>query len=267
MTRLIKYPRTPHLEGSRSQPGDEDLDAVPFSSVRGCHLAVEEKIDGANAAIRFVDGELRLQSRGHFLRGGARERHFALLKTWAHRHEPALRDRLGERYVLYGEWVHAKHTIFYDRLPHYFMEFDVLDLEQEIFLDTPSRRRLLNGSPVVSVPVLAERSFEHKGELAALIGRSLYKSTSWRQRLEEAAQQGESGRFGSVERALAQTDPSDLAEGLYLKHEEEGAVRARYKLVRHSFLTQVLDSDSHWLDRPIVQNGLAEDVDIFEGVP
>jgi hypothetical protein len=31
---LAKYPRTPHLEGSRSQPGDEDLEALPFAAWR-----------------------------------------------------------------------------------------------------------------------------------------------------------------------------------------------------------------------------------------
>jgi len=27
---IRKYPRTPHLEGSRVQPGDEDLESVPL---------------------------------------------------------------------------------------------------------------------------------------------------------------------------------------------------------------------------------------------
>ena len=68
---LKKYPRTPHLEGSRLQPGDEDLSQVPFSYIKGKHLVVEEKIDGANTAISFSeDGELLLQSRGHYLTGG-----------------------------------------------------------------------------------------------------------------------------------------------------------------------------------------------------
>lgn len=40
---LKKYPRTPHLEGSRLQPGDEDLSQVPFSYIKGKHLVVEEK--------------------------------------------------------------------------------------------------------------------------------------------------------------------------------------------------------------------------------
>ena len=75
---LKKYPRTPHLEGSRLQPGDEDLSQVPFSYIKGKHLVVEEKIDGANTAISFSeDGELLLQSRGHYLTGGNPEWNFS----------------------------------------------------------------------------------------------------------------------------------------------------------------------------------------------
>lgn len=260
---LRKYPRTRHIEGSRLQPGDEDLDSVPFRALAGCHLVVEEKVDGANAGLRFVDGSLQLQSRGHFLGGGPRERHFALFKQWARCHEARFREALGERYVMYGEWVYAKHTIFYDRLPHYFLEFDVLDLETDCFLDTPSRRRLLAGLPVAAVPVLAAQSFASLGALRALLAPSLYKSAAWREALRLAALQGEAARFGSVERVVAETDPADAAEGLYVKHEEDGRVVGRYKFVRASFLTSVLDAGSHWLERPIVANQLAPEVDIF----
>ena len=55
--RIFKYPRTPHIEGSRLQPGDEDLSQIPFDAIRGRHLVVEEKCDGANSAVSFdADG-------------------------------------------------------------------------------------------------------------------------------------------------------------------------------------------------------------------
>src|SRR5512147_1209569 len=111
MYQIRKYPRTQHIEGSRLQPGDEDLEAVPFRDIAGRHLVVEEKIDGANCGISFSPGgELLLQSRGHYLTGGARERHYNLFKQWASTHAAAIYDRLGDRYVLYGEWLYAKHT-------------------------------------------------------------------------------------------------------------------------------------------------------------
>ena len=84
MHSLRKYPRTHHLAGSRLQPGDDDLTAAPFADLVGRYVVIEEKLDGANAGLSFsADGALRLQSRGHFLTGGLRERHFALFKQWA----------------------------------------------------------------------------------------------------------------------------------------------------------------------------------------
>ena len=46
-----------------------------------------------------------------------------------------------------------------------------------------------------------------------------------------------------------------------------GAVVARYKWIRASFLSAVVDSGSHWLNRPIVANRLAPGVELFAEVP
>jgi hypothetical protein len=260
---IRKYPRTHHIEGSRLQPGDEDLDSVPFAELAGRHLVVEEKMDGANCALRFDrGGGLLLQSRGHYLTGGAREKHFDQLKPWAWAHAGALRERLGHRYVMYGEWLYAKHTVFYDALPHYFLEFDVLDTETGAFLSTDRRRALLGGVPVASVPVLFEGSLRGLRALTALVGRSRFKSTDWKARLAAAAE----GRDADPARVVRETDPSDAMEGLYVKVEEGGEVVERFKYVRPEFLTAVLDSGTHWLNRPVVPNGLAPGVDLF-GAP
>jgi hypothetical protein len=260
MPTMHKYPRTHHLEGSRFQPGDEELDCVPFRVLQGRYVVCEEKYDGANAGLSFDrDGRLWLQSRGHFLTGGEREKHFALFKQWAHTHAGALRAVLADRYVLYGEWLYARHTIFYDVLPHYFLEFDLLDTHTSDFLSTARRRELLAGLPLVPVPVLHSGPVRTLEELAALVGPSLSKSAEWRTRLSELI----AARGLDLERTWKETDPSDLMEGLYIKVEEEGRVVARYKYIRASFLTSVLDSGSHWLKRPIVPNQLREDVGLF----
>lgn len=256
---IRKYPRTRHLEGSRLQPGDHDLEAVPLAALRGRQVVVEEKLDGANAGISFgEDGRLVLQSRGHFLTGGPRERHFDLFKRWAAARAGELEPLLAGGRVLYGEWVHAKHTIFYDRLPHYFMEFDLLDPEAG-FLSTEARRAALAGSPVASVPVLWQGALDDPSTLPGLVGRSLYKSPAWQEALEAAA------RAAGVdpERARRETDPADQAEGIYVKVEEGGVVVERYKWIRAGFLTSVVDSGSHWLARPILPNQLAPGVELF----
>ncbi|NUR29247.1 MAG: RNA ligase family protein, partial [Catenulispora sp.] len=236
---------TPHLAGSRLQPGDHDLAQVPFEHVRGRHLVVEEKLDGANAGISFdADGTLRLQSRGHYLSGGPREKQFAVFKSWAATLADRLRPVLGDRFVLYGEWLYALHTVYYDALPHYFCEFDVLDTRTGEFLSTARRRELLAGLPIASVPVLREGAFATLGELTALVGPSTCRTANWRESLAEKAAQS--------------ADTADEMEGLYVKVEEDGRVVERYKWVRASFLTAILDSGSHWADRPIVANGLAD---------
>ncbi len=252
---LRKYPRTPHLETSRLQPGDDDLDAVRFAAIKGAHVVVEEKLDGANSAISFDSaGRLLLQSRGRFLTGGPRERQFASLKAWAATIAAPLRDRIDDRYVVYGEWLYAKHTVFYDALPHYFCEFDVYDRVGERFLSTPARRALLDGLPIVSVPVLDEGPATTLAALTAHIGPSTCRTPAWRDRLARAA--ADAGL--DPELVAAETDRDEAMEGLYLKVEDGDTVTGRLKWVRPTFLTAVVDSGSHWLDRSIVVNGLAD---------
>jgi len=253
MNPIQKYPRTPHLEGSRLQPGDEDLSQVPFACIKDRHIVVEEKIDGANTAISFdPEGGLLLQSRGHYLTGGYRERHYNFLKQWANVHQDALFEVLGTRYIMYGEWMYAKHTVYYDALPHYFLEFDILDRDTGIFLDTHSRHEMLRNLPVISVPVLAEGKFRSREELVSLLGKSNYITENKPEALRQTCR-----RLGlDEERQCRETDASDLMEGLYIKIEENGQVVDRMKYVRASFLQTVDSSPTHWLDRPIVPNGL-----------
>jgi ATP-dependent RNA circularization protein (DNA/RNA ligase family) len=229
MKPILKYPRTSHLAGSAQQAGDEDLRIAAWSELAGRFVVIEEKLDGANAGVSFSEGDLMLQSRGHALSGGGRERQFDLFKRWAHWHQEVLRRVLGERYVMYGEWLYARHTIPYDWLPHFFLEFDVWDREAAEFLSTERRRTLLYGTPVVSVPVL------HAGAITALeplIGRSTAST-------------------------------SEQMEGLYLKVEEVGRVAARCKFVRPGFLQAVEASGEHWMDRPIEPNRLRPGVELF----
>jgi len=81
MVPILKYPRTPHLSGSRLQPGDEDLKVIARDTLAGFTFVIEERVDGSNTGISFDDTDsLVLQSRGHVLTGGPRERQFDLFK-------------------------------------------------------------------------------------------------------------------------------------------------------------------------------------------
>ncbi len=258
---IYKYPRTYHIEGSGIQRGDEDLAVVPLREFAGRHLVVEEKMDGANSAISFDDNRrMLLQSRGHYLVGGPREKQFHLFKTWASRYTTELWEALGDRYVMYGEWLYAKHTVFYTDLPHYFMEFDVFDKTNEEFLSTERRRAFLAQMPfVVSVKVLHEGMVQTMQELVALLGHSHFISDDHLVCLRDLCQE----KGLNVAQVLKETDPVTTMEGLYIKVEEEGVVKERYKYVRPGFLQAVFSSESHWVDRPIVPNCLKEGTTLF----
>lgn len=259
--QIFKYPRTKHLEGSRLQKGDEDLSQVPFIDILGKYIVIEEKVDGANSAISFSeDGELLLQSRGHYLTGGYRERHFDLLKQWASIHQNEFFKVLGTRYVMYGEWLYAKHSVYYDLLPHYFMEFDVFDKVDKVFLSTKRRMELLKALPVESVKVLADGKFYKESDVLKYLGNSNFISEKHLDNLSQACDVLSIDK----EKCLKETDNSRLMEGLYIKVEENGVVVERVKYVRYSFLQTVVESGTHWLDRPIVPNKLNKDInDLF----
>ena len=249
--RIIKFPRTPHIEGSRLQDGDGDLSQIPLCSIAGKRVTVTEKVDGANVGISFSGGELMLQSRGHYLTGGHRERDYELFKIWATTHRDELYSILSERYIMYGEWLYAKHKIYYNRLPHYFLEFDIFDRDTGEFLDTGTRMRMLNGSSVCSVPILFEGEIRTKGQLTDLITQSRYIAGDHIAELCALAEKMGVER----EELLSLTDPSALAEGVYLKLEEGGRVSARMKFVRHGY-TQVSGIEERWHARRIIPNGL-----------
>ena len=175
-------------------------------------------------------------------------------------HRDALYSVLGTRYILYGEWLYAKHTIFYDALPHYFMEFDILDKETDRFLDTPSRREMTEKLPVCSAAVLAEGAFSRVEDITKYLCDSNYITENHLENLRQSAlREGQ-----DPDRILRETDSARTMEGLYIKAEENGQVTLRVKFVRASFTQTVEQSQSHWLERPIIPNMLCRPMeDLF----
>lgn len=258
--KILKYPRTPHLEGSKLQPGDEDLSQIPFKSLKGKYLVIEEKIDGANCGISFSnDGKLLLQSRGHYLTGGYRERHYNLFKQWASIHQEEFFNVIGTRYIIYGEWMYAKHKIYYDNLPSFFMEFDVYDKEEKVFLSTERRKELLKDLPICSVPVLKTGLINKLDDILKCISTSNYKTENHIDNLLNTI-----STLGlNTDEVLKETDSSHLMEGLYIKIEEEGIVTERLKYVRYSFTQPDSTTSTDWLNKTIIPNKLKNEIEFI----
>ena len=49
-------------------------------------------------------------------------------------------------------------------------------------------------------------------------------------------------------------------EGLYIKVEDDEVVLDRLKYVRYSFMQTIIESNTHWIDRPIIPNKLNKDI-------
>jgi hypothetical protein len=238
---FVKYPRTPHLFGSQGTADDKHLGRRESERfIADASLVVEEKLDGTNVGIHFTAaGRMVLQCRGHEITEGMHPQ-YDLFKQWTSVKRPLLERMLESRYILYGEWLYAKHSVHYRRLPHYFFEFDLYDKDVGRFLDLGTRLQRLEGTGLQTVPVV-HRGAASLDELHALIGVSAFDSTF--------AHPG-NGR----------TDA--LMEGVYLRTEADGLVTGRAKLVRPEFVEKVKQSE-HWQHQAMVPNGLAANADIW----
>ena len=219
-----KFPRTPHLHGSGATRDDRVLSAEETRRVLSLPLRVDEKVDGANLGIHFEAGEdaPSVQNRGHVL-GRGEHAQYAPLWGWLTERQDRLRKHLGHKYVLYGEWLYARHSVRYERLPSYFLAFDLLDKSTGKFLDRETLRRVCDRCDVdVVYSAAVDHVFRTVQAVASAVGIS---------------------RFSHSERA----------EGLYLRHEEAGFLVGRYKWVRPNFTAGITE---HWATRPIEKNGL-----------
>lgn len=250
-----KYPRTPHLfqEGihkyltDRAHAAGRQMDDDKMLSKEETEAVLsrqemtyvwESKLDGTNVGILFQDRQLVLQNRGHVLKGGEHPQ-YDLLRNWAYTFVGDLHDMLSDKYIMYGEWLFAQHTVRYTSLPHYFHEFDIWDRGAGVFLDTQSRNAILEYylrfRILVQVPVV------HVGMLTYAEALKLVDHPPY---------------YGE-----------EKPEGLYLKVEKDGKVVERYKLVRQDFVQSIIEGEDHWSHKPLVKQGLAPDIDIMSTKP
>ena len=80
---FVKYPRTPHLFGSKGTDDDRHLGRRASEKlISDASLVVEEKLDGTNAGIHFAStGRMVLQCRGHEITEVMHPQ-YDLLKQW-----------------------------------------------------------------------------------------------------------------------------------------------------------------------------------------
>jgi hypothetical protein len=200
---FFKFPRTPHLSWplDRTPKDDRVLDPADVRAFLEGDVVVEEKIDGANIGLSLgEDGSVQAQNRGSWIECGAHPQ-FNPMWSWISRKEPALADALGRDRILFGEWCFAVHSVRYDRLPDWFLGFDIYDRTAGRFWSTQKRNALL--------------------DLAGISATTNLNALT--RRLESEQSHVGSGPL----------------EGLYLRREDSEWLQARAKLVRPEFLMSI----------------------------
>ncbi|CAM9835639.1 unnamed protein product [Discosporangium mesarthrocarpum] len=227
---FVKFPRTLHLFDTGGYAVSRDdlvLDIGEASNLffSGDDIVVQEKLDGANLGI-WLDGKCQVmcQNRAHLISSKSAGQ-FKSLGVWIERHRRELCNILQpRRHVLFGEWLYARHSVEYTKLPGYFLAVDLYDRHAGRFVSSRVLQEVLHGTTIPRVPTI------HTGSLAGINDvRALLETHS---------------RFGE-----------GFVEGVYLRKESVDWLLARSKSVRPDFLRSIYEGN-HWSRGPLVKNGV-----------
>ena len=225
---LLKFPRTRHLVNLGSATRDDLL--ISKDDVNRIFLNrdvyVEEKIDGANMGLSIVDCKIVAQNRSHYVASDYHPQ-FKFLDKWIYKNSAALWEVLeSDRYILYGEWCYAKHSIPYATLSDWFTAFDLFDRLENKFWSRSRLEARLEGTGIALIPLICKKSFKNVEELKNLVQtKSRYYD-------------------GPVEGVVVRVNDSN-----------DEYVQDRGKIVRSDFLS----GDTHWSKQACNPNGLQKD--------
>jgi ATP-dependent RNA circularization protein (DNA/RNA ligase family) len=219
---FYKFPSTPHLAllGDVDIRGDKVMSESDRNDFLQHKLVIEEKVDGANLGISFDAGaNIRAQNRGSYLHLPAASQ-WIKLNTWLGPRTDKLFEQLADRYILFGEWCYAQHSVSYDQLPDWFLGFDIYDKITDRFFSCARRDEMFRKIGISPVPEVARGHFS----------------------------------LSELNKHLSQSRlSSQPAEGLYLRFDHRDWLAQRAKLVRPAFIQSI---EQHWSRSGIKPNRL-----------
>lgn len=214
----------------------------------GMRVSVEEKLDGANLGVSIgADGAVRFQNRAHYITAASAGQ-FRALDAWLAEHRFELFDLLRpERDILFGEWLYARHSVAYNRIPGYFIAFDLFDTETGRFLSRRRRDECLVHTTISVAPLVFEGVLGSKERLLGLLDRSSAFGTAPIEGLYLRVDEQPGLRSPDSQHAAAPREKREDGGA------EGGFLHRRAKVVRSDFLQGIQD---HWSKRGLVKNGL-----------
>jgi len=137
---------------------------------KGEHITITEKVDGANASIRFDGDKLVAFSRRQMLaEGNTLQGFYDFVQTLD---ATIVGAALGTRYILFGEWL-VKHTIKYpDSVMKQFYVFDVWDTETEQYVPWEKTKQIAEFVGLKTVPLFYDGPFTTWEDVTKLVGKT-----------------------------------------------------------------------------------------------
>jgi protein-tyrosine phosphatase/adenylate kinase family enzyme len=221
---IVKFPRTKHLLNLGAATRDDlIMDKREQQQFLDKEIYIEEKIDGANFGISIKDGTLVCQNRSHYVDSKYHSQ-FKDLDKWLFGNQTdlyqILTDDFGstDTFILFGEWVYAKHSIGYTKLPSYFVAFDLFNKKTGMFISRDFLEKKLFDTKIPIINLISKTTINKVDDLKKFIGASAYYD-------------------GPM-------------EGIYIRICEDSHTTQRGKVVRTNFLS----SDNHWSKNILVKN-------------
>ena len=148
-----EYTRIAHLDKNISNMTHDDIlidVELPFEGY------VQEKVDGSNVGVSWLDSAI-LRNRNKVLRKGYIKKEtpaklqFRPAWNWIHEHSEDIKylsKKLMSPITIYGEWMIAQHSIHYDKLPDWFLAFDIYVVEDKKYLSTDIFEELMSNTKI-----------------------------------------------------------------------------------------------------------------------
>lgn len=126
------YPRIPHLDKNISNMTHDDIE-IEGDVIFPLECWTQEKVDGANMGVSWTSGPVirnrnNILNKGYIKKETPAKLQFRSSWNWIHDHNKDIQNlskSLMTPVTIYGEWLYAKHSIFYDKLPDVFLAYDI----------------------------------------------------------------------------------------------------------------------------------------------
>lgn len=192
--RMVHIPWNPNTERGDLVASNEEIQAVFEQKVY-----VQEKVDGANCGMAIVDDHPLIRGRQKFIKKGylpktTASKQFASVFNWWHTHKKRFEKLAREAgpVSIYGEWMKAQHGMVYDRLPDWFIAYDLYDYEKCQFLDTGLAMQYLKDAGFATAPIIFSGKIGELSELEPMVnGRTEFSTTELREGLVVKPTDGE----------------------------------------------------------------------------